>query len=124
MTAQTAPDTIEQASTTAMDASNIEARMPDFEDLAGKGATSGPAAPLNRLLTVNVTVTAELGRVKLPISEVLKLGVGSVIQLDRAVAEPIDIMVEGVLLARGEVVVVDDRFAIRIKQIVEPKSRA
>jgi flagellar motor switch protein FliN/FliY len=124
MTAQTAPDTIEQASTTAMDASNIEARMPDFEDLAGKGATSGPAAPLNRLLTVKVTVTAELGRVKLPISEVLKLGVGSVIQLDRAVAEPIDIMVEGVLLARGEVVVVDDRFAIRIKQIVEPKSRA
>ena len=123
MTASTAPDTIEQEPGTAMESSNVEARMPDFEDLVGKGTASGPAAPLNRLLTVSVTVTAELGRVKLPISEVLKLGVGSVIQLDRAVAEPIDIMVEGVLLARGEVVVVDDRFAIRIKQIVEPKNR-
>jgi flagellar motor switch protein FliN/FliY len=75
------------------------------------------------LLDVTVTVTAELGRVSLTIGDLLKLNTGSVLELDRLVAEPVELMVQGVRLARGEVVVVDDHFAIRIKEISEPKKK-
>jgi flagellar motor switch protein FliN/FliY len=78
---------------------------------------------LGGLVDVKVTVTAELGRVTLAIGEVLKLGVGSVLELNRGVAEPVDLMVQGVRLARGEVVVVDDHFAIRITELAEPKKK-
>ena len=98
----------------------VVARVIDFPELAAKpgGAASGS---LNHLLDVSVAVTAELGRVTLSIADILKLGHGSVVGLDRAVAEPIDLLVQGVPFARGEVVVVDDRFAIRIREIVDPK---
>jgi flagellar motor switch protein FliN/FliY len=102
---------------------DVEARVPDFAELGQAGAT--PAAPgsLDHLLDVSCTVTAELGRRKLSIGEVLKLNVGTILELDRMVSEPVDVLVQGVLLARGEVVVVDDRFAIRIKEIVDAKRR-
>jgi flagellar motor switch protein FliN/FliY len=102
--------------------SDVVARVADFAELTAP-ATSGAPAPLDRLLDVTVTVTAELGRVTLPISAVLNLNVNSVLELNRSVAEPVDLMVQGVPLARGEVVVVNDCFAIRIKEIVEPKKR-
>jgi flagellar motor switch protein FliN/FliY len=107
------------------EAPEVVARVADFADLTAAAAPANPAgpAPLDRLLDVSVTVTAELGRVTLAIGEVLKLGVGSVIELDRPLSEPVDLMVQGVRLARGEVVVVDDRFAIRIKEIADPKKR-
>lgn len=101
---------------------DVVARVADFAELTAS-ATSGPPAPLDRLLDVTVTVTAELGRVTLPISNVLNLNVNSVLELNRSVSEPVDLMVQGVLLARGEVVVVNDCFAIRIKEIAEPKKR-
>ncbi len=102
---------------------DVVARVADFAELTA-GAAPGTPAPLDRLLDVTVTVTAELGRVTLPISAVLNLNVNSVLELNRAVAEPVDLMVQGVLLARGEVVVVEDCFAIRIKEIVDAKKRA
>ena len=102
--------------------SDVVARVADFVELTAPAAAGAPA-PLDRLLNVTVTVTAELGRVTLPISEVLNLNVHSVLELNRSVSEPVDLMVQGVLLARGEVVVVDDCFAIRIKEIAEPKKR-
>jgi flagellar motor switch protein FliN/FliY len=101
---------------------DVVARVADFAELTAPAAPGAPA-PLDRLLNVTVTVTAELGRVTLPISEVLNLNVHSVLELNRSVAEPVDLMVQGVLLARGEVVVVEDCFAIRIKEIAEPKKR-
>jgi flagellar motor switch protein FliN/FliY len=101
---------------------DVVARVADFGEQAAASQLGTPA-PLDRLLDVTVTVTAELGRVTLPISSVLNLNVNSVLELNRAVAEPVDLMVQGVLLARGEVVVVDDCFAIRIKEIPEPKKR-
>lgn len=84
-------------------------------------STGGEPAPLQGLLDVKVLVTAELGRRQMLIGDVLKLGAGSVVQLDRSVSEPVDLVVQGVCLARGEVVVVEDRFAIRIKEIVNPR---
>lgn len=102
---------------------DVVARVAEFTEQA-VGIPSGTAAPLDRLLDVTVTVTAELGRVTLPISAVLNLNVNSVLELNRSVAEPVDLLVQGVLLARGEVVVVDDCFAVRIKEIAEPKKRS
>jgi len=66
-------------------------------------------------------VTAELGRMTLSIADILKLGLGSVVSLDRTVSEPVDLLVQGVPFARGEVVVIEDRFAIRIREILDPK---
>jgi flagellar motor switch protein FliN len=100
----------------------LVAKVADFAEMTGASAAH-PAGSLDRLLDVTVTVAAELGRVSLPISEILKLGTGTVLELDRPVSEPVDLMVQGVRLARGEVVIVDDRFAIRIKEIADPRKR-
>ena len=100
---------------------NVVARVAEFADLTP--AAAPPAAALDHLLSVNVTVTAELGRVTRLIGDILKLGVGSVVELARPLAEPVDLMVQGVRLARGEVVVVNDRFAIRITEIADPRQK-
>jgi flagellar motor switch protein FliN len=108
---------------TAAVESPIEARTVDFAELSA-AAEIPSAATLESLLEVTVTVTAELGRTTLPIAEVLKLGSGSVVELKRMLAEPVDLIVQGVRFARGEVVVVDDHFAIRIKELSDPKKQA
>lgn len=102
----------------------VVAKMADFVELASPKAPVSAINSLDNLLDVTVRVTAELGRVVMSISDILKLGVGSVVELDRPISEPVDLMVQGVRLARGEVVVVDDRFAIRITEIASPKKRA
>lgn len=107
------PETVPQA---------VEARRADFAELPDPASVPGRAS-LDHLLDVTCNVTVELGRCRLSIAEVLKLDVGSVVELDRLVSEPVDILVQGVLLARGEVVVVDDRFAVRIKEIVNPRKK-
>lgn len=72
---------------------------------------------LSRFFDVTVTVSVELGRVTLPIGELVKLGKGSVIELERDVDQPVDLVAQGVRLARGEVIVVNDHYAIRIDEI-------
>ncbi len=100
----------------------IEARLADFVPLTpAPGREAGGS--LNQLLDVTCTVTAELGRAKLAIGDVLKLNIGSVLELDRSVSDPVDVLVQGVRLARGEVVVVNGHFAVRIKEVVETKKR-
>jgi len=81
-----------------------------------------PSGSLSRFFDVTVTVSVELGRVTLPIGELVKLGKGSVIELDRDIDQPVDLMAQGVRLARGEVIVVNDRYAIRIDEIDGPES--
>jgi flagellar motor switch protein FliN len=107
-------------SRTPRDAS-VVAHLADFPELTQDGAAAAGLGSLSSLMDVTVTVTAELGRIKRSIGSILKLGVGSVVDLDRNMAEPVDLLVQGTLLARGEVVVVEERFAIRIKEIVDPK---
>src|SRR4051794_28291230 len=80
---------------------DVLAQVVDFPALTPK-PTEGLPASLDRLLDVTVTVTAELGRVTLPISSILNLGVNSLLELDRAVSDPIDLIVHGVRLARAE----------------------
>lgn len=100
----------------------VVARMADFAELTAQSVAPVNGA-LDNLLDVSFTITAELGKVTMSIGEILKLGVGSVIELNRSTTDPVDITVQGVLLARGEIVVVDDHFAVRIKEIIDPKKR-
>jgi len=100
----------------------IQVQKPEFAPLEDSGQTAQDAS-LNRFFDVTVTVSAELGRVTMPIGQLLRLGEGAVVELNRPVTGPIDLVANGVRIARGDVVVVDDSFAIRIKQ-VEPTSKA
>lgn len=103
--------------------SGVSVHPPDFPSVAGTAA-SGGTLPLQRFYDVTVTVSVELGRVTLPLGELLQLGEGAVVELDRFVSQPVDLMAQGVRLARGEVVVVEDRYAVRITQVEAPSGRA
>jgi flagellar motor switch protein FliN/FliY len=85
---------------------------------------SGEAGPLQALASVEMAVTAELGRTTMAVSDLLGLAPGSLIELDRAAGSPIDVLVNGTLIARGEVVVIDDDFGLRITEIIGPDEAA
>ncbi len=80
----------------------------------------GETIPLTRLRDVQLQVTVELGRTSMIVSDVLALEIGSLIELDRSAGAPIDVRVNGTLLARGEVVVVDDEYAVRLTEMIDP----
>lgn len=86
-------------------------------------ATTGGARGLSMLSDVMLNVTVDLGRQSLALSQVLALSVGSVVELDRAAGAPVDIRVNGILFGRGEVVVVDDEYAVRLIEILETPDR-
>ncbi|ABC81138.1 flagellar motor switch FliN [Anaeromyxobacter dehalogenans 2CP-C] len=78
---------------------------------------------LDLLLDVPLEVNVELGRTRMTIQDLLQLAPGSVIELDKVAGEPLDILVNGRLVARGEAVVVNDKFGVRITDIVSPQER-
>jgi len=105
----------------------VAARPVQFEDF---GKTQQPSEKpqtlderLQLLFDVPLNVTVELGRTKLTLKEIMELGVGSLIELDKLTGEPVDIYVNNKLIARGEVVVIDENFGVRITEIVNPKER-
>jgi len=75
-------------------------------------------ANLNLVMDVPVSLTIELGSCQLPMKEVLQLNIGSVVQLDKPADAPVELSVNGKLIARGEVVVVEDRFGVKITEVV------
>jgi len=75
---------------------------------------------LHQYLDIPLTVSTELGRTNITVREILKLSEGTVISLDKLVGEPIEIYINGLLSARGEVVVVNDRFGIRVTDVIDP----
>ena len=77
---------------------------------------------LDLLMNVSLAVSAELGRCTMRVSDVLKLGKGSIVELDRLAGGPVDVLVNNRLVARGEGVAVDDRFGIRVTEVVARKS--
>ena len=95
----------------------------EFPDLSGAGGTNGPSPDLDMIKDIEVTLRVELGRTTMLIEEVLQLTPGKVIELDKLAGEALDILINDKLMARGEVVVVDDRFGIRVTSIVDPRSR-
>lgn len=116
----TATAAVEEASA-APDDNEILAHRAEFPPMEPHRAPNAGGS-LSRFFDVTVTVSVELGRVTLPIGELVKLGKGSVIELDRDIDQPVDLMAQGVRLARGEVIVVNDRYAIRIDEIDGPES--
>jgi flagellar motor switch protein FliN len=89
----------------------------------GQAHASTSDRRLELLLDVPLSVTVELGRTKMTIQELLSLGPGSVVELDKVAGEPLDIVVNDRLVARGEAVVVNDKFGIRITDIVSKTER-
>jgi len=86
-------------------------------------APGGTANDLNMILDIPVQLTVELGRTRIPIKHILQLAQGSVVELDALAGEPMDVLVNGFLIAQGEVVVVNDKFGIRLTDIVTPSER-
>jgi flagellar motor switch protein FliN/FliY len=97
----------------------VVARTPEFPQLDARAQPAG-GAPLDTLRDVPIPITARLGHAVLPVGEVLKLGPGSVVELEEGVNHPVELTVRGVPFAIGEVVVVDDHFAVRIKALLPP----
>lgn len=78
---------------------------------------------LDIILDIPLNVTVELGKVKMPVNELLQLGQGSIIELSKQVGEPLDIYVNNKLVAKGEVVILDEKFGIRVADIINPAER-
>lgn len=90
----------------------------EFQPLGDGPGNAGPPRPLTLLNDVDMEVTAELGRRRLKVRDIIALQPGSVVELDRAAGSPVDVLVNGALIWHGEVVVVDDEFGIRVSEIV------
>jgi flagellar motor switch protein FliN/FliY len=90
----------------------------------GSGETAtGKDVNLDVILDVAVSLSMEAGRTRVPIRNLLQLNQGSVVELDRAAGEPLDVYVNGTLIAHGEVVVVNDKFGIRLTDVISPAER-
>jgi flagellar motor switch protein FliN/FliY len=103
-------------------AATPEATPHVFEQFgAGGGATS--QNDLDMILDIPVQLTVELGRTKMPIKNLLQLAQGSVVELAGMAGEPLDVLINGFLIAQGEVVVVNDKLGIRLTDIITPSER-
>src|SRR5687768_6120423 len=100
-----------------------QARAAEFGDLQDTSGAGGRDVSLDVILDVPVTLSMEVGRTRIPIRNLLQLNQGSVVELDRAAGEPLDVFVNGTLVAHGEVVVVNEKFGIRITDVVSPAER-
>lgn len=112
----------EQASTepTPAAATATAQIFPSFGEPSGKGTMMNE---LDMILDIPVQLTVELGRTKITIRNLLQLAHGSVVELDAMAGEPMNVLVNGTLIAQGEVVVVNDKFGIRLTDIITPSER-
>ena len=94
-----------------------------FTQFSASVPTTGGGNDINMILDIPVQLTVELGRTRIPIKHILQLAQGSVVELDALAGEPMDVLVNGYLIAQGEVVVVNDKFGIRLTDIVTPSER-
>ena len=106
-----------------MNANAAEPRAAEFSDLQDEGQPSGRDVNLDVILDVPVTLSMEVGRTRIPIRNLLQLNQGSVVELDRAAGEPLDVFVNGTLVAHGEVDVVNEKFGIRLTDVISPAER-
>jgi len=115
--AQGKPETASEVQTTAEQVSpaSFANFMPTTASTAGND--------INMILDIPVQLTVELGRTRIPIKHILQLAQGSVVELETLAGEPMDVLVNGYLIAQGEVVVVNDKFGIRLTDIVTPSER-
>ncbi len=94
-----------------------------FQDFSSSNIKTGTHNDIDFILDIPVQLTVELGRTKIAIKNLLQLAQGSVVELDGLAGEPMDVLVNGCLIAQGEVVVVNDKFGIRLTDIITPSER-
>ena len=111
-------DSTEDAWAEAME---VQAKATTFDET--KGSSSSKDVNLDVVLDIPVNISMEIGRTKISIRNLLQLNQGSVVELDRLAGEPMDVLVNGTLIARGEVVVVNEKFGIRLTDIISPAER-
>jgi flagellar motor switch protein FliN len=99
-----------------------EAQRVEFGQLSDADIKGAPAN-IELLMDVKLPITVELGRNQLHVKEILGFGPGSIVELERLASEPVDLLVNGVLVARGEVVVIDDHFGVRLSTLISPEER-
>ena len=102
--------------------SEQEVQTPEFEDLKDESSET-VAKDINFLLDIPVEITVQLGTSRMLIKELLQLGQGSVVELDKLAGEPMEILANSRLIARGEVVVVNEKFGVRLTDIISPSER-
>ena len=109
----------EQAST-----ETVADSAPEFEaNTAPAASGANPMQDIQMVLDIPVQLSVELGRTRVPIKYILQLAQGSIVELDALAGEPMDVLINGYLIAQGEVVVVNDKFGIRLTDIVTPSER-
>jgi len=110
---------------TTQTAKAIDPQPAELDNLKPEAPEPGASRELNLdvVLDIPVTLSMEVGRTRISIRNLLQLNQGSVIELERAVSEPLDIFVNGTLIAHGEVVVVNEKFGIRLTDVVSPAER-
>ena len=114
----------EQAATPSADGAPAFDNHPAITAEAAAASTAGNAmSDIQRVLDIPVQLSVELGRTRVPIKYILQLAQGSIVELDALAGEPMDVLVNGYLIAQGEVVVVNDKFGIRLTDIVTPSER-
>lgn len=94
-----------------------------FDQLSDDTATSSALNDFSMILDIPVTLTVELGRTRISIRDLLQLSHGSVVELEGMAGEPLDVLVNGTLIAQGEVVVVNEKFGIRLTDVITPAER-
>jgi flagellar motor switch protein FliN/FliY len=113
--AETKPETASEVQTDQVSPAAFQNFAPTTASTAGND--------INMILDIPVQLTVELGRTRIPIKHILQLAQGSVVELEAMAGEPMDVLVNGYLIAQGEVVVVNDKFGIRLTDIVTPSER-
>lgn len=104
----------------------LGAQAANLEDLHADAILDGHESKevnIDVILDVPVTLSMEVGRTRIPIRNLLQLNQGSVVELERAAGEPLDVFVNGTLIAHGEVVVVNEKFGIRLTDVISPQER-
>ena len=118
---------LEEQTVSTSSAAATEVAQPQATPATFANFSPTPANPagndFNMILDIPVQLTVELGRTRIPIKNILQLAQGSVVELEAMAGEPMDVLVNGFLIAQGEVVVVNDKFGIRLTDIVTPSER-
>ena len=113
-----------EAGETGGDEDDVQAApMEEFDAGSEPAQDGGPAPDIDVILDIPVTISMEVGNTQIPIRNLLQLNQGSVIELDRLAGEPLDVLVNGTLIAHGEVVMVNEKFGIRLTDVISPGER-
>jgi len=124
MAAEWAAALAETKPETASELQTDQVSPASFQNFSGATSLTGAAGnDINMILDIPVQLTVELGRTRIPIKHILQLAQGSVVELEAMAGEPMDVLVNGYLIAQGEVVVVNDKFGIRLTDIITPSER-